>query len=386
MAERLTVCFYCDRWPTFSPMHGPARYVQTLARGLVARDVTVHVVTAHPESETDFIEDGYAVHARVLRPFRVVSRFQPGIGESYGLWRAIHQLNTRHRFDVVEFTNVEGVGFRTALASRIPTVIRIHTTAFDAVRLGTGRTALERGYARLEHWTAHRATALVTHTKTHRAQVAVDYGVPEEQIRIVPHGIAPTIPDRAVTRRPLQVLTVGAVSARKGVLTYLEAVAQLVALVPGIHFVWAGVDTATSPDGTLWRDYAAAQFPQLAQYLEFRSGLSDGAIASLYLESGCYLCTSRYESFGLTLVEAMMAGLPVIAPRTSAMSELIRDGETGRLFDPESAADIAASVQAVLQDEPTRRRVSEAAMREAAAEYTADVMTSRMLELYRGLC
>jgi glycosyltransferase involved in cell wall biosynthesis len=378
------ICFCVDHWPTFFPMHGPVRYVQTLARGLVARGVEVHVVTAHPTIERSFVEEGYHVHARRAPPLRVASRFQPGIGESLHLWRAIRALHQRRRFDVVELTNVEGVGFCSTVLAPFPTVIRVHTTAFDAVRLGLGKVAMERGYARFERWTAHRADVLVTHTKTHQARVADDYGIPAERIHVVPHGIVPAVPDRVVTRRPHQVVTVGSASARKGVGTFLEAADLLAREIPDANFIWAGKDTPSAPNRRMWSTFAAERYPRLAGRFELRGGLSDAGIASLYAESGVYLCTSLYESFGLTLVEAMFASLPVVAPRTAAMAELVHDGENGWLYEPGGVEDLVARVRRVLDSPAEREAVATRARRLADQEYTADRMTSRMLDLYRA--
>lgn len=378
------VCFCVDRWPTFFSMHGPVRYVQTLARGLVASGVEVHVVTAHPTIDRDFVEDGYHVHARQAPPLRFVSRLQPGIGESLHLSRAIRALHRRHRFDVVEFTNVEGVGFASTLLKSFPTVIRVHTTSFDAARLGLGKLPLESAYARLERWTARHADVLVTHTRTHQAQIAEDYGISAGQIHVVPHGIVPAVPDRGVARRPHQVVSVGSASARKGVGTFLEAADALGKAIPDTRFIWAGKDTPSAPNGQLWSAFAAERYPQLADRLEFRGGLSDAGIASLYAESGVYLCTSLYESFGLTLVEAMFASLPVVAPRTAAMAELISDGENGWLYEPKSVADLVACMRRVLESPAEREAVAARARQVAEREYAAERMTSRMLDLYRN--
>ena len=380
----MKVCFYCDNWPSFAQMHGAARYAQTLAKGLVARGVETHILTSHHE-EQDLLEDGYHVHARRAPPVRAVRRFQPGLGESFHVWRAVEQLHRRHQFDLVELTNVEGIGYCTALLSRLPTVVRVHTTAFDAARLTIGNVRLEQKYARLERWTAHRATALVTHTTTHRQQAAADYRVPIDRIHLVPHGIMPTAPDRPVTRRPAQILSVGTAGPRKGVARFLEAAQRLTETCADVHFIWAGADRPSSPDGTTWAEYARRRHPSLVGRIEFRSGLSDGAIASLYAESGLYLCTSIYESFGLTMVEAMMADLPVIAPRTAAMAEIIHDGKIGWLYEPDSLDDLVGRVRHVLESPTERARIAEAGHRAAQAEYSAETMTSRMLELYRGL-
>jgi glycosyltransferase involved in cell wall biosynthesis len=349
---------------------------------MVERGVEVHVVTAHPTIEQDFVEQGYHVHVRVAPPLRLVSRFQPGMGESLHIWRAIRALHRQQRFSVVEFTNVEGIGFAASLSGSFPTVIRVHTTAFDALRLGLGKVALERGHARLERWTARRADLLVTHTRTHQERVAEDYGIPAEQIKIVPHGIVPVAPDHPVPRRPHQVITVGSASQRKGVGTFLEAAQAIAAAIPDATFVWVGKDTPSAPDGRLWGSYAADRYPRLIGRLEFVGTLSDAELVSLYAESGVYLCTSLYESFGLTLIEAMFAQLPVVGPQTAAIAEVIRDGESGRLYEPGSLTHLVSQVRRVLSSPAESRTLAERAREIAQREYTAERMTSRMLDLY----
>lgn len=385
MATVRAVCICSDHWPRFYPMHGPARYVQTLARGLVRRGVDVHVLTAHAGPEEDFEEDGYMVHSRVASPTRVLSRFQPGLSESYHLSRALDRLDRAHHFDVVEFTNIEGAGFWTARTAARPTVIRVHTTAFDAVRLGIGHAHLERGYARLERWTAHRATALVTHSLTHRDQIAADYGVPAGQIIVVPHGIVPPRVAPDVVRRRNLVMSVGAASQRKGVGLFLDAASRLVSLLPDVQFLWVGRDSNTAPGSLTWAEHARIRYPELDGRVEFRSGVSDAQLATLYGEATLLLCTSLYESFGLTLVEAMFAGLPVLAPATAAMAEVVRDGETGWLYPAEAADKTDALVRQaarVLTSPDERDHMSARAADVARAEYSDELMTTRMLEVY----
>jgi glycosyltransferase involved in cell wall biosynthesis len=367
-------------------MHGPARYVRTLASGLASRGVDTHVLSAHPTRNEDLIENGFTVHLRTAPRFAVISRFQPGIGESFHIWKAFESLNRQYGFDLVEFTNVEGVGFVSTVLSNVPTVIRAHTTAFDACRLGIGIERLERRYARLERWTAGRATKVVTHTVSHRRQIAADYGLLENAIALVPHGVDPIPAPSHVARKAQQIICVGTASLRKGVAAFLIGADLLVREFPEMRFVWIGTDTPSAPRGQMWREHAAERFPRLAANLEFRPALSDSELATLYRESTCYLCTASYESFGLTLVEAMFAELPVIAPKTAAMADLISDGRTGILYEPGDIDDLVAKVRALVSSPETRERLSAAAAQLAWTEYTAEKMTSRMMELYADVC
>jgi hypothetical protein len=120
--------------------------------------------------------------------------------------------------------------------------------------------------------------------------------------------------------------------------------------------------------------------------IEFRAPSSDGELADLYAESTCYLCTALYESFGITLVEAMFAGLPVVAPNTAAMAEIVSDLETGRLYRPDSLEDLVAQVRAIVSSADERESIAGRALQRARAEYSAEVMVSRMMALYENVC
>jgi glycosyltransferase involved in cell wall biosynthesis len=147
-----------------------------------------------------------------------------------------------------------------------------------------------------------------------------------------------------------------------------------------------GRDSKTAPGGATWAEYAEARHPELAGRFEIRSGVADEQLAALYGEATLLLCTSLYESFGLTLVEGMFAGLAVVAPATAAMGEVVRDGETGWLYpaeSPDRAQVIAELVFRVLTDPVERDRVVAHAVEIARAEYSAELMATRMLEVYR---
>jgi len=386
MSRPKAVCLYVDHWPPLFPMHGPARYVGTLASGLAIRGVDTHVVTSHPKVEDDFTENGYHVHVRRAPRFAVVSRFQSGIGESFNVWRAIESLHREHHFDIVEFTNVEGIGFATAVLGRLPVVIRAHTTAFDACRLEIGNLKFERHYARLERWTAKRATKVVTHSSSHRRQIASDYGLPINSIALIPHGVMPLVSPYPVDRHQRQIISVGTASARKGVDIFLRGAEMLHRTFPDLRFIWVGKDTSSAPGDKTWAEYAAERFPTLRESLEFRSVPSDAELARLYAESTCYVCTASYESFGLTLVEAMFARLPIVAPRSAAMAELISHANTGLLYEAGDLAELVRSVELLLRSEDERNRLSTRAYEVALSEYSTETMTSRMLDLYAELC
>lgn len=92
---------------------------------------------------------------------------------------------------------------------------------------------------------------------------------------------------------------------------------------------------------------------------------------------------SRFESFGIVVLEAWRAGAPVVATTRGGPPEFVEDGQTGLLVDPTDTAALAAAVARVLDDAVLARRLGAAGRREVEA-YSWQGVAARYLDLYRG--
>ncbi len=92
--------------------------------------------------------------------------------------------------------------------------------------------------------------------------------------------------------------------------------------------------------------------------------------------------TSRWEGFGIVLLEAMLARLPIVATRVSAVPEVVLDGETGSLVAPGDVADVAAALGSLLGDPERARRLGEAGHDRARSEFSVARMADRTLAVY----
>ncbi|MGE0715602.1 MAG: glycosyltransferase [Alphaproteobacteria bacterium] len=102
-------------------------------------------------------------------------------------------------------------------------------------------------------------------------------------------------------------------------------------------------------------------------------------VAPLLRQADVFLLASRAESFGLAALEAMTAGVPVVAPAVGGLPEVVGPG--GVLFAPGRVAAAAAAIVALLHDPVRRRRIAVAARR-AAARFDADAILDRWEALY----
>ncbi|MFI0738937.1 glycosyltransferase [Streptomyces sp. NPDC021100] len=110
-----------------------------------------------------------------------------------------------------------------------------------------------------------------------------------------------------------------------------------------------------------------------------------GTLDSELAKASIAVSTSDRESFGMTIVEAMRSGLPVVATDCpNGPREIITDGVDGHLVRPGDAAGITAALCALIRDEATRHRMGEAAHRNAA-RFTPSHIAAQHLALYEDL-
>jgi glycosyltransferase involved in cell wall biosynthesis len=94
--------------------------------------------------------------------------------------------------------------------------------------------------------------------------------------------------------------------------------------------------------------------------------------------------TSRWEGFGIVLLEAMLSGLPVVATRVSAVPEIVVDGETGMLVPPGAIDDVAAALTTLLADRALAHRLGDAGRARAREEFSVARMADRTVEVYEA--
>jgi glycosyltransferase involved in cell wall biosynthesis len=233
-----------------------------------------------------------------------------------------------------------------------------------------------RAMAWVECMLARYCDAIVCVSR-YEADQARSAGISASLLAVVPNGVSDIITEEcsvtAATREwpdgCLRVLFVGRLDRQKGVDVFYQALRELGDSVFGVVVGSAVVG-----------DEAPAQPPPNARALGWRTRAET---ASLYAAADVLVVPSRWEAFGLVAIEAMRAGLPVIATRVGGIPETVEDGVTGTLIDADSPSQLAAALGGL--DPATLRLMGANARRRFLAFFRVDRVVQELDELYREL-
>jgi N-acetyl-alpha-D-glucosaminyl L-malate synthase BshA len=127
--------------------------------------------------------------------------------------------------------------------------------------------------------------------------------------------------------------------------------------------------------------------------LAVEMGLQDGVdflgdqeyIADVLPAADVFLLPSQHESFGLSALEAMSCGVPVVGSRIGGLPEVIVNEETGFLCEPNDVACMTAIVLGLFRDETLRRQIGSAARERAVSQFNREKIVARYMESYQRL-
>jgi glycosyltransferase involved in cell wall biosynthesis len=283
-------------------------------------------------------------------------------------------------------------------ARRLPWVVHWHAD----IPLDSRRLALRAAYRLYRPWETavlRRAVAVIA-TSAPYLESSSALAAWRAKTRVIPLGIASSGNDAfgpadassdslSLSRRRdpdgrMRLLTVGRLSYFKGIDVLLRALAQ----VPDVDLTIVGDGESRAALERLARDLGVAARVRFTGRIDMdAAGAAALAVEYKNADIFCLPSTDRAESFGLVLLEAMRARLPIIASDIpgSGVGFVVRDGSTGLLVAP---GDVPAWVRALRQlsdDASLRTRFAAAGEQRWRDEFTLDRSADRLLELYHSL-
>jgi glycosyltransferase involved in cell wall biosynthesis len=249
---------------------------------------------------------------------------------------------------------------------------------------------LPKRQRRLRHFCYKYATAVVAVSdelrEYHEEQAECENGT----IEVLYNGVdassfKPRPEVRSQVRRELNIpedgLVIGFVGrmvALKDVPTLLKAVEILAPETPSIHVLLVG----SGPEQAHLQEQVNAS-PKLANRVTF-AGATD-KVADLLSAMDVFVLPSLLEGMSNTLLEALATGLPVLATRVGGNCEVVEDGVSGYLFNPQNAGELSIRLRSLLHDQDRRQRFGRAARERATTRFSLDGMLQRYSDFYLRL-
>jgi glycosyltransferase involved in cell wall biosynthesis len=281
-------------------------------------------------------------------------------------------------------------GSKAALIARVATMFSRRTrtivTVHSDVLYGGVSRSMRSIYIASERRLARRTSRIVAVSEALRRQLVDVYRLPQEQVVTIHNGLdlGPFLAGglRLATRKrygvPNDAVLIGLAARfapQKALDVLVEAAAPVLETDPRVWLVIAG-------DGPLLETVRTRARASTARDRILFPGFETdmpGLLSALDL----YVSSSISEGLALGTVEAMAAGLPVVATKVGGTPEIIEDGLTGTLVAAGKPAPLGAAIARLLKDPGERRRMGEAGRARAVAEFGEDTMLGRIAEIYR---
>jgi glycosyltransferase involved in cell wall biosynthesis len=303
--------------------------------------------------------------------------------------RNFRRFDQARRYDIVHDNQSLGPGL-LSLRAQLPVVATIHhpitvdrRLALDSAKNGSQRFGLKRWYSFLDAQlpVSRQLDRILTVSEASRTDLAREYDVPDERMRVVGNGIAVDVfrPMPEIARKPERLITtLSADTPLKGFRYLLEALALLRPKRPELRLQVVGQPGHETDTGQRVRELG------LSDIVEWSGRIAAEDIARAYAESSVAVVPSLYEGFGFPAGEAMASEVPVISSRGGALPEVVgEDGECGVLVPPRNGAALAHAMDTLLDQPERRASMGKAGRVRVLREFTWCRAAQRTVDAYR---
>jgi glycogen(starch) synthase len=399
-AEKLTVCYLSQQYPP-GLVGGIGRLSYDLACGLAAGGHQVHVLA---RSSTGFntvdFEQGVWVHRLALDQQEPPA--PEGVIVPHEAWqcsarllRELRRIDAVHPIDIVEgpIWDVEGLAavldgrfcVLTNLETPMKMVVETNPELVD--RSAPGQKRYEEYYA-AETLLMQRSTALraISHAIVGTMHQCYGIDFPPEQVSVFPLGMEDRSIGHSTQKKGnfVDVLFAGRFEGRKGIDVLLQVIPPLCLKYPEARFILVGEDRPRPSGNSLGAEFRAQHArASFRDRVLFPGAVSDQELEQYLAQCDIFVSPSRYESFGLVFLEAMMFAKPAVGCRVGGMQEVIVDGATGLLAEPGDAPSLEAAVDTLLADRERREAFGKAGRQRYLNHYTREIFAQRTLAFYR---
>ncbi len=231
----------------------------------------------------------------------------------------------------------------------------------------------------LDKFTYSRYSKIICISNQTRCSLINWIPIVKKKTVVIPNGISiPDFVDFKFSEIYYDVLFVGGLSRQKGVNFLLEAISILKEKYNRY------LKVAIVGDGPLKDELrklcVKLKINNQVEFLGIQKNVNN-----FMRSSKVFVLPSRWEGFGLVIIEAMSNMLPVIASNVGGIPEIIENGKDGILLPPEDSETLAQAINDLLENKELREKLSQAAYKKVKKEFSIKKYSVQILDLYRSL-
>jgi glycosyltransferase involved in cell wall biosynthesis len=294
-------------------------------------------------------------------------------------WAAVGQVRNIVEQEGIEIMHAHGykADFYALLARR-KTGVPVSATCHNWL----GRSFSTRLYGSLDRYLLRFFDGIAAVSKSVADQL-IEAGVRKE-VRVIPNGVTSGFVENPPNRRDefgqagqIVVGSVGRLSSEKGTSFFVEAAARLCREFTNVSFVQVG-------DGPS-REALEAQVRQLGIERQFTFAGQRQDMAQVYRSFDVFVLPSLMEGMPMALLEAMSAGLPVVATTVGAVPGVLCGSDIGHLVPPGDSEALAAGIRSFVVDRAKRESAGAGAKKRVEEHFSASAMARKYVDLYREI-
>jgi glycosyltransferase involved in cell wall biosynthesis len=386
----MKILFICNEYPP-SIHGGIGTFVLNLAKRLTNYGHSVHVIGFDRQVERDYIEKDGNVFVNRLRLPIIDNSYAYGgpvilirqILERIYLSSKVRKYCKHQSIDVVESYDWSGPLW---YHPGVPLLVRMHGA--NSAYAYYEKKIMSRFLFFIERKNISMADALVGVSDHVSLLTLRAFRLQNKPYQVIYNGVDTAIfyPQKRMKKNNAQVLYAGSVSRRKGIYELFNAMNFVFQKVPRARFMIVGrLPVELQARDSLMNELLSLLKPSYRKQVTFMGARPYSEMPDLYNQSTCAVFPSLAEAYGLTCVEAMACGVPVVMTSLASGPEIVEDGISGFLRDPRSPNGLSDAIVSLLCSQSLRIYMSKNALMRVKSKFDLDKVVHQNIAVYEGL-
>ncbi|MEP7108251.1 MAG: glycosyltransferase family 4 protein [Ferruginibacter sp.] len=400
----MRIAFVTYEFPPDTGKGGIGTYTSQVAKSLAEIGCDVHVFAGSGERRGTEKMEGYQIH-----------RIQCENGNDFRhkVVNIFSGLHSSIAFDVIESAEINGNAWEIKKKHpSIPLVVRLHApnylvemlkkryvSFFAKFRFVAG--AVRRLKFDLGYWQPYNkwidadyqfiglADFISAPSEAMKNWVVNHWGIPRNKITVIPNVFLPpsALLDIPVVEKPLyqRILFFGRLNVLKGLVNATKAMKKILKAQPDWKFRVIGDDGAGPTFKMSMRNWMKQQLKEVINQVEFIDGLVYEDLPLAIAEAEIVLLPSLFESFSYTCAEAMAAGKAVVGSNNAGMADLIQNGISGILVNPNNYHDIYSAIKKLIVSNGLRHQIAINAREHISVNFKAKLIALEFKAFYEHI-